>query len=322
MRSVRILVPDSRGLDQNFHDVTLVDMGDLPESSVSLQELSMIHQQWPPAILRHMVWLVMHAEAKKRFRNARPGSCAYCGTWIRCDMYRHVARFHLDLAQLWRCPVSWCTVWKGTPQDCMDHVRGAHDVPWVVKSASIEQLVPPWTVQRQVWTDSLKACHSGISTDVLLFSDINLSLVHHYRIHKRGLPHIAFRKDYMACLHALLPPAVVQSREKMMSPFSSGPVSVRPARSAELELESPRRTRRAKQWIRPVRVMEGSVGDLPILTLQDPADLQGAIVYNCRPPLHCNLRILGRCLCGQQWCQPACLLGNTIWQSVVWARKG
>ena len=45
-------------------------------------------------------------------------------------MYRHVARFHLNLAQLWRCPVSWCTMWKGTPQDCMDHIRGAHDVPW------------------------------------------------------------------------------------------------------------------------------------------------------------------------------------------------
>ena len=133
-------------------------------------------------ILRHMEWLqhdleVMRTEAKKRFRNARPVTCAYCGTWIRCDMYRHVARFHLDLAQLWRCPVSWCTVWKGTPQDCMDHV------PWVAKWASIEQFVPPWTVRR----------HSGILTDVLLFSDINLSLVHHYRIHKRGLPHIGFR---------------------------------------------------------------------------------------------------------------------------------
>ena len=37
-----------------------------------------------------------------------------------------------------------------------------------------------------VWSDSLPAQHSGISTDVLLFSDIHLSLVHHYRIHKRG----------------------------------------------------------------------------------------------------------------------------------------
>ena len=31
-----------------------------------------------------------------------------------------------------------------------------------------------------MWSDSLKQHHSGISTDILLFSDINLSLVHHY----------------------------------------------------------------------------------------------------------------------------------------------
>ena len=67
----------------------------------------------------------------------------------------------------------------------MNHVRGAHDVPWVVKSAS-------------------KSSHSGISTDVLLFSEINLSLVHHYRVHRRGLTHVAFRRDYMAGLRALL----------------------------------------------------------------------------------------------------------------------
>ena len=52
---------------------------------------------------------------------AGPGDCSYCGKWIKCDMYRHVATYHLEL---WRCPVSWCTVWKGMPQDCMDHVRG------------------------------------------------------------------------------------------------------------------------------------------------------------------------------------------------------
>ena len=31
-RSIRVLVPDCRGLDQNFHDLTVVNMGDLPES--------------------------------------------------------------------------------------------------------------------------------------------------------------------------------------------------------------------------------------------------------------------------------------------------
>ena len=29
----------------------------------------------------------------------------------------------------------------------MDHVRGAHDVPWDVKSASLEKFVPPWMAQ-------------------------------------------------------------------------------------------------------------------------------------------------------------------------------
>ena len=129
VRCVRVLVPDPQSLDQNFHDVTIVDMGDVPESSVSIPELSLLRQQWPPAVLSHMVWLQqeiegMRAEAKQRFRQTRPSSCVYYGTWIKCDMYRHVAKFHLDLAQLWRCPVSWCTMWKGTPQDCMDHVRG------------------------------------------------------------------------------------------------------------------------------------------------------------------------------------------------------
>ena len=73
------LVPDSRELDQNFHDVTIVDMGDVSESSVSLQELSLLRQQWPPTVLRHMVWLqqdleVMHADAKQRFRQTLPSS--------------------------------------------------------------------------------------------------------------------------------------------------------------------------------------------------------------------------------------------------------
>ena len=73
VRSIQVLVPDPRGLDQNCHDVTIVDMGDVPESSVSRPELSSLRQQWPPAVLSHMVWLQqelegIHAEAKQRFR--------------------------------------------------------------------------------------------------------------------------------------------------------------------------------------------------------------------------------------------------------------
>ena len=53
-RSVRVLVPNCRGLDQNFNDVTVVDMGDLPESHVSIPELSELAHKLPPTAINHM----------------------------------------------------------------------------------------------------------------------------------------------------------------------------------------------------------------------------------------------------------------------------
>ena len=104
-RSVRVLVPDYRGIDQNFHDVTIVDMGDVPESHISLPELSTLIQQWPPVVINHMGWRQreledMRTAAKTRYRQSRPTCCAFCRILIKCDMYRQVARCHLDLAQL------------------------------------------------------------------------------------------------------------------------------------------------------------------------------------------------------------------------------
>ena len=77
VRSVRALDPDPRMLERGFHDVTIVDMGDLPEPSVSMDELSLLRRQWPATVLRIMVWLqhldTMRGEAKKHFRSIRPG---------------------------------------------------------------------------------------------------------------------------------------------------------------------------------------------------------------------------------------------------------
>ena len=33
---------------------------------------------------------------------------------------------HLELGQLWRCPVEWCTVWKGSVSDCLGHLQNKH----------------------------------------------------------------------------------------------------------------------------------------------------------------------------------------------------
>ena len=89
----------------------------------------------------------------------------------------------------------------------------------------------------------------------------------------------------MSHLCALLPLPVVQPTNGVLSPVSTGPESVRQASSAELVGESHRRTRCAKRRMRPVRAVETSVCDLPVLTLHNPSDVQGAVVYDCRPPL-------------------------------------
>ena len=54
-RSVRALVPDPRVLERGFHDVTIVDMGDLPEPLVSMHDLFLIRRKWLASVLRHMV---------------------------------------------------------------------------------------------------------------------------------------------------------------------------------------------------------------------------------------------------------------------------
>ena len=274
VHSVQVLVPDCRGVDQNFHDVTIVDMGEVPESADSIPELSALSQQWPPAVLSHMGWHQkeleeMRSAAKQLFRQSLPSSCVYCGSLIKSGMYRHVVCLNLDL-QLWRCPVSWCTVWKGTPQYCMDHLRGSHNVPWEVKSASLEKFLPPWTVSRKVWSDALSAQHSGISTDVLLFSDIHMSLVHHYRVHKGGLPHIAFRKNYLSQLRALLPLPVGLPPARVVSPDSSGSGLLCLGDSPEIFRGPTRTTRRAHRRRRPVRMEEPAVVSIPVFTIQDP----------------------------------------------------
>ena len=118
-------------------------------------------------------------------------------------MARHVASFHLDLAQLWRCPVSWCTQWKGTPQDCIDHIQKKHSVPDSIEAANLGRRFPHWTVTRAAWHRALKPQVSGVSTDVVmvvLFSEHGSSLVHHYRVFGRSAAHASLRGTFMTKL--------------------------------------------------------------------------------------------------------------------------
>ena len=176
--------------------------------------------------------------------------------------------------------MSWCTVWKGAPQDLMDHIRGR--LLGEIRKVSLEKFFPPWTVTCQVYTDSLTSRHPGISNDVLLFSDTGLSLVHHYRVHKRGLPHVAFRRNYLSQLRALLSLSTVLP---IAGGSSDAACSTLPcaAESPDVVCALSRPSRHAIRRRRPVRVMESPVRNVPLLTVQDP--LAGAVVLDCRPRL-------------------------------------
>ena len=106
---------------------------------VVVSDLSALRQQWPDLVISGMTNRQLELEelrqtCKKKYCGAPTGLCTFCGKVIRLDMFRHVANYHLKLGQLWRCPVSWCTQWKGTPQDCINHIRLVHSVPVTVKA--------------------------------------------------------------------------------------------------------------------------------------------------------------------------------------------
>ena len=271
-RGVRFVVPDVRLVDRGFHDVTVIDMEDDREPTIVLKDMTRLRELWPVEVFEHMRCHQQDLErlrksAKKDYVQTRPMLCRFCGKVIRVDMYRHVARLHLDLVQLWRCPIAWCTTWKGSPQDCLEHVRSGHDAPWVEKTASIEKYAPPWTVPRQLWLDSLRIEHSGISTDMLLFSEVGMPLTQHYRVYKGGLPHAVFRTDYLQRLRALLP-SPGGSDEPSVTGYGSTPTSVR----------------RQRRMSKPTRLFPGSDVNVPILTEQNPAEMVGESVFDCRPP--------------------------------------
>ena len=241
-RCIRVLIPDENVGHGGFHDVLLHDMAEADSPYVAISDLMAFRLDWPVVVLsgmvRHQLGLEqMRHECKKRFCNAQTGLCATCGKVIKLDMARHVANQNLELAQLWRCPVSWCTMWKGTPQDCIDHMRLAHAVPASVKSVNLGRWVPPWTVSRNIWRKALRLTISGVSTDALLLSRYWIPFVHRYRVFSRYGTHISLRGTYMTRLRDFLEQAdaesqMLRNRELVHSLAS------------RMSLEGPRGTRR------------------------------------------------------------------------------
>ena len=146
-----------------------------------------------------------------RFTGITSGTCPTCEKFIQVNLGRHVALYHLDLAQLWRCPVAWCPVWKGTSQDSVDHMRRVHNTPISVKAGNLARWFPPWTVTREQWHSMSRPSVSGIAIDTFLFSRIGTPLFHRYRVFHRLGSHPAFRKPYMPKMFMFLKESDSQS---------------------------------------------------------------------------------------------------------------
>ena len=95
-----------------------------------------------------------------------------------------------------------------------------------------------------------------------------MPLMQHYRVYKGGLPHAVFRTDYLSRLRSLLP--------------SPGGDDTPPDDACGV---TPKSVRRPHRLSRPKRLFPDAVVGAPILTEQNPAEMIGETVIDCRPSL-------------------------------------
>ena len=179
-----------------FHEILIHDLEEEELPFVVMSELGCLRMDWPKTLFTFMSRYQFDLDQMRKSR-----SCTHCGKHIQQNLGKHVALYHMELAQLWQCPVTWCTVWKGTAQDCVDHMRRAHDIPPLVKAANLACWFPPWTVSREQWSSLSRP---AVAVDTLLFSRIGVPLFHHYWVVNRTGTHGAFRGSYMRRMHAFL----------------------------------------------------------------------------------------------------------------------
>ena len=94
-RCIRVVTPDDH-VNIGFHEILLHDMGE-EEQITSWLGVQRTFRLYAIGEL-YVLWKIYPAG-------------------FGC---KHIAFYHMELAQLWRCLAMWCTVWKGTAQECMN----------------------------------------------------------------------------------------------------------------------------------------------------------------------------------------------------------
>ena len=135
---LRLLMPDPKIRTDGFHDVVIKNLSASPtwrSGHVVSADVTALRRRWPKAVFRTMQKRAkevesLHCFARHRsewaFRHNAPRFCSIFRVHIESALNVHMMGSHLELGQLWRCPVEWCAVWKGSVSDCLYHFNEKH----------------------------------------------------------------------------------------------------------------------------------------------------------------------------------------------------
>ena len=143
------------------------------------------------------------------YRYSGAGYCPVCKIKTDVPLDSHMMCHHLDLGQLWRCPVEWCAVWTGSVRECREHFHEVHSSSETINYERASRSIPAWSVPRDFWTMALRPDVSGIAVDVMLFHQSGRKLVHTYRVYRDPFPHPALREGRISKLISVANRAMV-----------------------------------------------------------------------------------------------------------------
>ena len=190
---LRLLLPGSMIGKEGFHDVVVENLTASPTWRSRHVSQSYLRPEWV-------------------YRQAQPGCCPVCKTRMESSLESHMMCCHLDLGQLWRCPVEWCAVWNGSVRERREHFNDKHSGSATLDFENVSRSFPPWTVPRDLWEWALRPEVSGIAVDARLFHEAGRRLVHKYSVYKDPLPHPALREGVVAKLLSLVSRAMAIAR--------------------------------------------------------------------------------------------------------------
>ena len=212
---LRLLIPDAGVGRDGFHDVVIENLLGTSvwrSKHVTPADVIGLRQRWPKAVFQVMRERSVEMEdlRRKAYTSGQPAYrytgrdyCPVCETKSDHALDSHMMCHHLDLGQLWRCPVEWCAVWKGSVRECRDHFNEKHSGSETIDFDKVSKAFPAWTVTRDFWKQALKPEISGIAVDITLFRESGRRLVHKYCVYRDPLPHPALREGKISRLISL-----------------------------------------------------------------------------------------------------------------------